>query len=129
MKKIITSLIVVILLTAVFTACSTKNDKELLCGKVWISSVNVIEFMPEGIIRYNFEPVDTSTSYYKILSGNRINMYTEEGEAYGMIFDYKIEDDTLYLGKLKYTALDEKDEAENGVVESGPYTEENPENK
>ncbi len=128
MKKIIISLLALILFTTVFTACGAKNDKELLCNKVWVSGVNVIEFMPEGKIRYNFDPVDTSTSYYKILSGNRINMYTEEGEQYGMIFNYKLEDDTLYLGELKYTALDEGNDADE-VVESGPFAQENPENE
>lgn len=125
MKKIILSLIAVILFATVFTACGVQDDKEELCSEIWVSSVNVIEFMPNGVIRYNFEPIDTPTSYYKILSGNKINMYTEEGEQYGMIFDYKIEDDTLYLGKLKYTALD--DDEEDDVVESGPFKEKNPE--
>ena len=63
-------------------------------------------------------------SFQDMLDGKKINLYTEEGEEYGITFDISIEGDTLMLGKVEYTRYVEpsaegsvEDEANGGTAE------------
>ena len=99
-----------ILVGILFSLCACGNkDRELLCAHPWESAVGFTEFKESGKICYNFESEDTSVSYYKLLSGNRINMYTQEGEEFGIIFDYRFEDGKLYIGNAEYKKAEKID--------------------
>lgn len=105
------------------TACGQTALRQKLCDGAWVSSVDVLEFTPEGRVLHNFESPEDSVSYYK-LDGKKINLYTEEGEEYGITFDISIEGDTLMLGKVEYTRYVEpsaegsvEDEANGGTAE------------
>ena len=87
--------------SAMLFSCGN-NNKELLCAHPWETISGIYVFTESGKICYNFESEEESVSYYKLLSGNRINMYTEEGEDMGMIFDYHFSDGKLYIGKAEY---------------------------
>ena len=101
MKKAIW-LAAVLAATVCLTACGQTALRQKLCDGAWVSSVDVLEFTSEGRVLHNFESPEDSVSYYK-LDGKKINLYTEEGEEYGMTFDISIEGDTLMLGKVEYT--------------------------
>lgn len=112
MKKTVIKFLTVILLSACVIFClasCSNNDKELLCAHPWESAAGFYEFCESGKICYNFESEDTSVSYYKLLSGKRINMYTEEGEDMGMIFDYQFRDGKLYIGNAEYKKAEKID--------------------
>ena len=122
MKKAIW-LAAVLAATVCLTACGQTALRQKLCDGAWVSSVDVLEFTPEGRVLHNFESPEDSVSYYK-LDGKKINLYTEEGEEYGMTFDISIEGDTLMLGKVEYTRYVEpsaegsaEDEANGGAAE------------
>lgn len=83
-------------------ACSSANLRQKLCDGYWESSVDILEFTEDGRVLHNFESPEDSVSYYK-LDGKKINLYTEEGEEYGITFDISIDGDTLMLGKAEYT--------------------------
>ena len=101
-KKITAAVFAVSLLAASLISCGG-NDMDKFTANLWESAVGITEFTESGKICYNFEPEEESVSYFKLLSGDRINFYTEEGEQFGMIFDYRFEGDTLYIGEAKYT--------------------------
>lgn len=93
-------------LTAVSCQGSVAQKRELLCDNTWASSVDILQFTKSGKVLYNFESEEESVSYFKLLKGDKINLYTEEGEEYGMIFDCRIEDDKLYIGKVEYRIIE-----------------------
>ena len=106
MKKLISVVLIVCLAVSIF-GCSGKSDKEKLCANIWESGVDFLEFTEDGRILMNFESPEESVSYYKLQNG-KINMYTEEGEEYGILLDYRFEGDKLYIGKAEYFVYEEK---------------------
>ena len=126
MKKIIRSAAVVCAVLCL-AACGSANLRQKLCDGYWESSVDILEFTEDGKVLHNFESPADSVSYYK-LDGKKINLYTEEGEEYGIVFDISIDGDTLMLGKAEYTrhtdpevSFDSSDDAntENGESSDG----------
>ncbi len=101
-----------ILFSVSLFSCSGSSDREKLCANIWESSVDFIEFTEDGKILHNFESPEESVSYYKLQRGGKINMYTEEGEEYGIVLDYRFEGDKLYIGAVEYTPLEEASETE-----------------
>lgn len=107
MKTKITGLVLALVLATSLFSCSGTSDKEKLCANIWESNVDFIQFTENGKILYNFESPEESVSYYKLQRGGKINMYTEEGEEYGIVLDYRFEGDNLYIGAAEYKPLEE----------------------
>ena len=113
-KKITAAICAVSLLAASLISCGG-NDIEKFTANPWESAVGITEFKENGKICYNLEPEGDSVSYFKLLPGDRINFYTEEGEKYGMIFEYRFEGDNLYIGEAKYTRSSVAEYAEEKI--------------
>ena len=107
MKRMLSVIMVAIICVCavVMTACTGESDVEKLTANPWSCSTDILEFTDKGRILWNFEGLLDSVSYYKLLKGNKINMYTEEGEEYGIILDYRFEGEKLYIGEVEYTPL------------------------
>ncbi len=93
---------------ALALASCNRSDKKRLCANSWESSVDVLTFTEGGKVLRNFESEEDSVSYYK-LSNGKITLYTEEGEAFGVTFDYSFDGENFILGKALYTPIAEKD--------------------
>ncbi len=113
-KKITVALCALSLLAASLISCGG-SDMDKFTATPWESAVGITEFKENGKICYNLEPEGDSVSYFKLLSGDRINFYTEEGEKFGMIFEYRFEGDILYIGEAKYTRSSIEDYADKRV--------------
>ncbi len=118
-KKIISALLAVAFLVTV-CGCSSQNAKSKLCANVWESSVGFLQFTDDGKILNNFESPEECVSYYKLLSGGKINMYTEEGEEFGIILTYKFVGDNLYIGEVEYTPYESAEEKTTADGASSP---------
>lgn len=105
MKRLLALLLCLPLLFALASCSSAKKDKEALCKNAWISSVDVLTFTESGKVLTGLETEDTAVSFYKIKSGGKILLFTEEGEEYGVELTYKFKDGNLYLGDAEYTPL------------------------
>ena len=106
MKRLLALLLCLPLLVALASCSSPKKDKEALCKNAWISSVDVLTFTESGKILTGLETEDTAVSFYKIKSGGKILLYTEEGEEYGIEIPYRFKDGNLYLGNAEYTPFE-----------------------
>lgn len=106
MKKLI-CLVFTAVLSMLLFSCSGNSDTEKLCANIWESNVDFIEFTRDGKILHNFESPEESVSYYKVKSGGKINMYTEEGEQNGIVLDYRFDGNKLYIGAVEYSPLEE----------------------
>ncbi len=102
MKKLICITIAVFSVFALLSCGARKRNANRICDYIWESKNDILQFTKDGKILRNFQSPEESSSYYKI-SENKINMYTEEGEEFGIVFDYKFQDDKLYIGKAEYS--------------------------
>ncbi|MBR5309007.1 MAG: hypothetical protein IKU43_09560 [Clostridia bacterium] len=119
MKKIICLLLCVIFASS-FVSCGKKSkDNEIdeeLYNWYWESYVDILQLTRDGKILRNFEMPHESVSRYSISDG-KIRMYVEDAEDEAIVFDFRMEDDKLYIGELEYTKYQEitsTAEAENG---------------
>ena len=113
-------LVLVLMIFAVLSGCSGKTAQTKLCENIWESSVGFLQFTESGKILNNFESEEESVSYYKLLSGGKINMYTEEGEEYGIVLPYKFSGDSLFIGEVEYKPYEKVDEGTNADGASNP---------
>lgn len=102
MKRFVCFIIAVLSVFSLFSCNTRKRNAERICDYIWESKTDILQFTKDGKILQNFQSSEESSSYYKITE-NKINMYTEEGEEFGIIFDYKFKDEKLYIGKAEYS--------------------------
>lgn len=113
-------LTVICIMIAALSSCSGELAQSKLCENIWESNVGFLQFTESGKILNNFESEEESVSYYKLLTGGKINMYTEEGEEYGIILPYRFEGDSLYIGEVEYTPYVEEDAVQSADGASEP---------
>ncbi len=113
MKKLL-CMFLCLVCTISTTSCGGKiSDKELdeLCGWYWESYVDVMRFTEDGKILRNFEFLHESISRYTI-TDKEITMYTEDFPEDAMTFEYRLEDDKLYIGEVEYSKYQKVTEEE-----------------
>ncbi len=118
-RKIVCSFVAIVIFISL-CACSMQNAQSRICESIWESNVGFLQFTPDGKILNNFESEEESVSYYKLLSGGKINMYTEEGEEYGIVLPYKFSGDSLFIGEVEYKPYEKVDEGTNADGASNP---------
>lgn len=114
-KKIL-GIALTLFLCAMSVSCgSSLAKKAKLCDGAWVSSVDILEFTESGKVLHNFESESDSVSYYK-LKDDKITLFTEEGEKFGMTFDISVDEDVMILGTVEYKRY--KPEENQGEDES-----------
>ncbi len=117
MKKTLPFFTVILLALFLLPGCSNrKNDTEKLCASIWESTFNetYLRFTESGKVLTNNETEEESVSFYKLLRGNKMNLYTEEGEELGIILSYRFEEDSLFIGEAEYHPFSENPEGTDG---------------
>lgn len=113
MKKIICMFICVVCLATSVSCGNSISQKDLdeLCSWYWESYVDVMRFTEDGRILRNFQFLHESDSRYTV-TDKEMTMYLEGFPEDAMTFQYRLEDDKLYIGDVEYKKYKEVTEEE-----------------